>query len=690
MARKKHADWDPGCQAAHEQIDEIIASLGFTPEKLKEVKNKLERYMPPDVLYDMMQGKEGQNLIFALFAPEALKAYCGSRDTSVSRRLLFEKDQEPIDFVMSVLTGYRKSGVIENGILDLINKDSRSRYRPGGTGEKDTKCPHCGVSFWAHSAGNGDPKYQNLPEWRKDSEGAPEHVVVDKTTGSPAPEQSGYHFCGGKHKIELLNPEGTVDIERAERLGGKPYEQLQSEGRIRVVQRNGQTQYFLVDEKLPQVEELLESKASLKQVAPSLKRFDANWIVESSPGVFYRQCRHPIELLSPAQVAKKRIQFYHPYTSIEEGVRYIDIYKCPKCHASYRDREGITDKRKGEQRVEALKCHNCGEEFDITDPNVKHTKGKDIKYDDSLDASLVGGGSEDDDGEFTQQRVVKVEDNQLAKLEMEEFISLLESEVIRIAQKLNIRGAENAWDIIHAAIEGQGLKEIAEKYYSAYYRLHFSQCLDCGFTMDEKSNPAGSAAVMYDKGLPINMQRCPHRHESDKHKPKDVKTVSEVETEEESLFGDSLEVTEHEQEAKKVQEQQKMSEEETAKNIQDPYERQKYLGLNIMYVGRPTQSKELAECYQVVGWDYNLVPTDARQMNSSAYTGDARVTRHIYAPAERLIDRIRESLKESTVLKGYDYYEWVLRQLKKITSSDVEGTDGEVKEGKKRVRKFCK
>ena len=715
MTRKRYADWDPGCQAAYEQLNEIIASLGFKPEKLSAIKNKLERYMPPEVLFDMLKGSDGQNLLFALYAPEALKAYCGTRDTSVSRRLLFERDQEPIDFVMSVLTGYRKSGVVENGILDLMNKDSRSQYNPGGVGKKDTECPHCGVSFWAHSAGNGDSKYQNLEEWRDKPEEAPEHVVVDKSTGAPAPEHSGYHFCGGKHKIHLLNPEGVVNIELAQQLGGKSYEELQAEGRIRAIERNGEMQYFLVDEKLPVVEDLLASKESLKQVAPSLKRFDKNWVIEPSEGVFYRQCRHPIELLSPAQVAKKRIQFYHPYTSVEEGVRYIDIYKCPFCHASYRDREGITDKRKGEERVTGLKCQNCGQEFDTTDEAVAHVKGKDIKYDDSLDASLVGGGEEGgDDGEFTHQRTVKVEDDQLVKLEMEEFLRYLEGKIKEIGQKLNIRGSESAWEIVQDVIEGKTLKEITEKYLAPYYKLHYSQCLDCGYITPEKSNPSGVDAETYDKGLPINMQRCPRRHESPKHQVKAVQEVSGAQpgaqpgAAEEGLFGDMVDETAQAQEVAKEQLGQQMSEEETAKTIQDPYERQKYLGLNIMYVGRPTDAKQLAKCHQVTGWDYNLVPTNVSDMADGTYTGNVRITRQIYAPAARLIDKLRERLasnpqyhepvldktgkeidKHIIDLREHERFAWILKLLKKVTQKATGEETGEVKEGK-RVKRFCK
>lgn len=701
MARKKYADWDAGCQAAYEQLNEMIESFGYSPEDLNKIRTELERYMPPEVLFDKMSGDRGNNLMFALFATEALKVYCSTRDSNISRRLLFERDQEPIDFVMSVMTGYRKSGVMENGILDLINQSSLSRYDPEGPSKKNTTCPHCEVSFWTHSADNGNPQYKNVDGWRETEEEAPEHIVVDKSSGARAQGQNGYHFCGGKHQIYLLNPDGpTVNIELAERLGGASYEELSEAGRIRVVQRNGRSEYFLVDEYLPQVEEILQGKKSLNTANRSLKNFDENWIDEEGNGIFYRQCRFPIELLSPVQVAKKRVQFYQPYVSIQEGVDVIDIYKCPNCNSSYRDREGITSKKLEDNlRVEVLRCKNCGEEFDINDPKVKHHRGKDVKFSDSLDSTMAG---EEDGGEseFTRLDVMegKEGDDPAVQVEFAEFERLLHDEVIRIAQGLNIRGSENAWEIFEDIVEGKRLKDITEKYFSAYYQLHYSYCADCHYTMAEKPNPTGEDAQTYDQGLPVNLQRCPRRHESPQHQvnlDSDNDSIDQQQDQEADLFDDDLDITDRERELEKVQLQDQLSEKEIANKISDSYERQKYLGLNIVYVGKaPDDRKEdLATCYQVMGWDPKgdvYVPTMSHALPSGTYNGTARVTRHIYAPAERLLRKLREGLMQSPIVREHEHAQWLFEKVQEGIEEAEELREAEASMSKRKIRKFCK
>jgi hypothetical protein len=646
-------------------LKSTVKQLGFTKEELDATKKQLSSYVPQQVFLDQFGTPQGQNLLYALYAPAVLRDYY--KLDKEHRRIRFEGVTAGgvTDYIDNVMMGYQDgSGDVHDGILSVAVPNTEKKTNPYAynptIGNRDSECPHCKVSFWAHSAGNGNLKYQHMKgraikEWRATLDEAPEHIKFNITTGERVSEGGGgYDFCGGRHEIfSTTTPEGGLDMERAQTISGKSYEELKASNRIRQIERNGITEYYLTDEYLTNVEQKLVNVTGGDK---SFKHFDADWIQEKD-NKFYRDCRHPIDLKSPASLIRDRIKQYQPTGGTKsDRVVTIDIYKCPKddCPGQYRDIERLTKGKDG-PKVSLVQCDTCGDTFDVNKlpSDDYHYSRPWVREHRSLDVALTSG---DDSGEETGSSlgdtITGGEDISLMAVEMIEIIDLLESEIDKIGRSLNIKGAESAKEIfMDYAVNDLGLKGITNKYFPNFYKLHYTECLDCGYTENEKSNPDGEMAAKYDRGLPVNLLQCP-RHKTDpRHKPVVEQIIPTPEAFDEFSAFRSEQETIYEAEAPTLEKAKET--EQAAEQITDVAQRRKFLGTNLVYHGRAPEVSNVPGISYLIDMENNTaqqLPTS----DSRSYKGEnGKITRHIYAPAARVLKAITDALRNNAKLREH-------------------------------------
>jgi len=680
------------------EINSIIKGLGFSNDEIDAAKQELSKFMPTQVFLNRYGDQEGWAMLYAIYAPQIVHDYfreergaAEKRQSPKARRLQYEElAGDHMDYVQSVFMGYHDDqDVFKGGVRSVAvapEKDNPNRYvydpTLKGREERPSICPHCGVSFWTKSAGNGDPQYQYidgepLREWRETEEEAPEHVRFNPTSGERA--ETGYSYCGGKHEVfDVTTDEGGLDIERAEQLSGLSWDELRSQNRVRSIEYQGGLRHFLVDEFLNDVEQSLGGNAAYK-------RFNQNWIYEKD-GKLYRECRHPITLKSPNSVIQDRIARYTFNMSEKRSsgrVRKIKVYMCPECAGGFRDTEDITSGKGGAEKVNQVQCDDCGEWFNIDDLDedmVYQMQWVDPQV--SLNLSL-----QTEDGHTSELvDTISQKDIGYMEIEMAELLSLFQNEINKLSQSLNIRGSEYAKEILEDwVINGLDLREITDKYLGDLYQLHFTQCLDCGYTMEEKSNPDAAAKAKYDQGLPVAMIQCPNRQDP-RHQvdlPHDQTPAQEQQVERVNPWVRNKEEHEDLQMSRDEEVARKMSEKEIADNLADPEQRRRYLGTNLVYHGRaPKRSGEVGQ-----SWLVDLEQNTSEKLPAGdprAYKGDhGIITRHIYAPAQRLIQDILNKLRENPAI--ISKHEDVLDTLDKWIRELGESA-GRVA----RVKGFCK
>lgn len=398
--KKEKKDLTPEHYEALEQVNSIIRGLAFKKGDIQKAKGELARFIPKLVFLDKYGHEDGWAMLYAIFAPQIVNDYFreakrhGEKSQSPKhRRLMFEDlGGEVLDYVQNVYMGYYDRPLKEEaserspfrgGIRSVAIPGTKYVYNPTLGGEKYTICPHCGVSFWEHLAGNTDPQYKHVENkdgvnkpikaWRATKEEAPEHVRYNPSTGERTPSGSttGYSYCGGRFPVfDVTTESGEPDIEAAERLSGVSWDILVEQDRIQTVAIEDDLRYFLVDQYLDEVENKLQESGH----AP-YKIFNDDWLVrEIDPdtkqptgepirgpnGEYYRECRHPIDLRSPSSVIYDRIAKY-TYTVPTGKTKLatkIKVYKCPYCPGDFQDKDGITKEPDAKTEVQ---CDECGE-----------------------------------------------------------------------------------------------------------------------------------------------------------------------------------------------------------------------------------------------------------------------------------------------------------------------------------------
>jgi len=669
-----------------------------------------------------------------------------------SRRLQFESYAgDCMDYVNTVFMGYHDDldffrGGVQN-IAQPSSKDkfNRDAYDPTMKDSRKSECPHCKASFWSMSAGNGDPKYKMvngrpLSEWRGSADQAPEHIRFNPSTGESV-ETGGYSYCGGRHKIyDVTSPNGAVDIEMAEKISGIGWDQLRQQDRIRTVAKEGGLRHYLVDENLPEVERLLGGKSAYM-------KFSDEWVFEEGSAI-YRQCRHPITLKTPASVIHDRISRYTFNLSEKKSVgrsRKIKVYLCPKpgCCGVFRDVNDITSKKhdkdaekalgeaikrdvekekiKKEEKAEDLasgttildpdappveevagkertlkggrivdvQCEECGGWFNIDELPPDHISSQSwMKQQTSL--NLETGGESGEGSKVEMIDNVGCRDIGFVEVEMAEIFDVFDKEIAEISRTLNVQGAEHAKEIMSDwTINGLNYREIAEKYLSDVYKLHYTECADCGYKENESPSPAPAQRVRYDQGLPIVLTQCPRRLTHPNHKV-DLPSIASISptpssapvqpTGNEELVAETDEMS-TERPAEAVQ---KRTEADIAASIQDDDQRRRYLGTNLIYHGHSPSgdTTRLGVSYQVLDIERGIVqelsPSDPR-----SYQGDVEITLYVFQPAKRLIDAILNALKDNPKIR--DRHEDALDILQEWAKRLGESSTRFAK-----VKSFCK
>jgi len=678
------------------QINEIIKGLGFSQADIDAAKQDLSHYMPKEIFLDKYGNEKGWSLLYAVYAPQIVNDFfkeergpTEKRQSPKSRRIQYEELAGDFDdYVQSVFMGYHddqdvfKGGVRSVAVPSTANKINHYVYDPTQKDRRISVCPHCKVSFWSASAGNCDPKYKlingkPLREWRDSADQAPEHIKFNPTTGERQ-EGIGYSYCGGRHEIyDITASNGTIDIEAAQRLSGVSWDELRNQDRIRSVAKDGALKHYLVDSLLGEVEKVLGGGA------PYMK-FGDEWVLEDG-GKLFRECRYPIALKSPASVIHDRITRYTFNMSDKKSSgrsRKIKVYMCPKCPGDFKDINDITSEKGEGDRITEVQCDECGGWFDITTlpEEMTHT----MQW---LDPQVsLNVGMQDEEGHSIELiDTIPRRDIGYMEVEMAEIFDLFGKEIQDISRKLNIRGAEQAQDIFYDRfVNGFSYREITEKYLAGFYKLHYTECADCGYVRSEKSNPSADQNARYDQGLPIALTSCPNRLTDARHK---VDIIAPVKTEapvvnvyeqyEQKELRQDLSVNRPEEAVKKRTEQ------ETASTIEDDNERRRYLGTNLIYHGRaPDDSGVAGTSYQIIDIERGIsqqIPAN----DPGAYKGDQGViTRNIYQPAERLIKAILMSLKNNPRIR--DKHKDVLDTLEKW---DKELTESSTRFAK--VKGFC-
>lgn len=701
--RRRYADkreLTPEHTKALAEINNIINSLGFSPEEVDAAKQELSKFMPSKVFLDRFGDQEGWAMLYAVYAPQIVNDYfreekgAEKRQSPRSRRYQYEElAGDFMDYVQSVFMGYHDDqDMFRGGVRSVAvapEEDNPNRYVYDATmkNKRPSVCPHCGVSFWPKSAGNCDPDYQYIDgepirEWRATEEEAPEHIRFNPTTGE---KETGYSYCGGKFEIfDVTTQEGGIDIERAEQISGQSWDELRSQNRIRTIEYEGGMRYFLVDPYLNEVEHLLGGDVAYK-------KFNQGWIVEQN-GQLFRQCRHPITLKSPHSVIQDRIRRYTFNVSEKKSVgrtRKIKVYMCPECSGGFRDVEGVTSGKGDMEPVTEVRCDDCGEWFSIenvSDDMVYQMQWVDPQV--SLNMTL-----QDEDGRLSElvDTISRKDIGQL-EIEMKELLSVFQEEINNLSTSVKLRGAKDAADVLEDwVINGMNLREITEKYLGDLYQLHFTQCLDCGHIEVEKPNPDASAKARYDQGLPYVMVQCPHRMfgtNDPRHMielPPDQTPEREEEVEEVDEYAAQYNKPEH-RDMETTRDElvvKKKSEKDTANTIGDPEQRRKFLGTNLVYHGSAPQKSGLPG----ISWLYNAETNSAERLppdDPRSYKGENGViTPLIYAPAQRLIQDILKKLRENSVIRNK--HEEVLDMLDQWARELAEAAGRTA-----RVKGFCK
>ena len=653
----------PSNTSAISQINEIVKGLGFKQEELNQAKQDLSHFMPKEVFFDKFGNEKGWSLLYAIYAPQIVNDFFKEergigekRQNPKSRRIQYEElAGDPMDYVQSVFMGYHddqdifKGGVRSVALPSSSNSHNPYAYDPTMKDSRKSECPHCKSSFWPTSAGNCDPKYRitngkPLREWRGSADQAPEHIKFNPTTGERQ-EDTGYSYCGGRHKIHNVTaPDGTVNVEAAEKLSGLGWDELRQQDRVRTTAKDGSLQHYLVDEYLSEVERLLGGRAAYM-------KFSDEWVFEDG-GVLYRECRHPIALKTPASVIHDRISRYTFNISEKKSsgrVQNIAVYLCPKCPGEFKDTKGITSK-KGEDRIVDVQCDECGAWFNVDELPADHISSMPwMSQQTSLNVSMPG-----EEGHLTEMvDNVGCRDIGFVEVEMAEIFDVFDKEIAEISKSLNVRGAEYSKEILTDwIINGLSFKDITEKYLAGIYKLHYTECADCGYTESEKPDPDESQKARYDQGLPVVLVQCPRRLSHPSHKvnlPEQAPAASQNVGEEEWVPEQDL----HEELSTNRPEEavQKKNDAEVAASIQDDDQRRRYLGTNLIYHGDSRGSGRSGISYQVLDIERGIVqelpPTDPK-----AYKGDnGAITRYIYHPAKRLIDAILNALKENPKIR---------------------------------------
>lgn len=721
MARRyggESREFSPEHRQAFEDVNKIVQQLGFSRDDVAEARQELSYYMPKEVFLDKYGNEEGWAKLYAIYAPQIIHDFFKTekrpgerRQSPTSRRLQYQEVAgDAMDYVQSVFMGYHDDQDQLTGGVRSVALPSKPEagfsnkyvYDPAQRATRPTVCPHCKVSFWSMSAGNGDPQYKTmdgspLAEWRDDPLEAPEHIRFNPKTGEQQ-ESGGYSYCGGRHQIfDVTLPEGGVNVEEAERIAGLNWDELRAQNRIRQVPGQGGVKFYLVDELLDDVEKKLGGDASYK-------RFGADWVIEDG-GQLYRQCRHPITLKSPASVIYDRIARY-TYNLSEKRTQgrahRIKVYMCPECPGEFKDVTDITTGKDGKEKVTMVQCDDCGAWFDIAELPEDHVYS--MQWVDKQKSLNISG---DDEGRASEL-IDTIESNDIGQLQIElaEILDIFDQEIQKISQSLNVRGAEYAKDVFEDwVISGLDLKEITEKYFTGIYKLHFTQCLDCGARTgvdmdDEKSNPDAEAKASYDQGFPVVMTQCPRRNNDSRHKVElpttqvqepEEQQVEQVQTTTISPWGAPQKTPEKERSdvfapgerpdlattAPKVD-----TVDQAVKQLDDE-QRRRFLGLNIIYHGRAPKGTNAPGVSYLVNPETRtseaLPASDPRSYNGEG----GIITRHIYAPAQRLIKSILEALQNNPRIR--DKHTETLDMLNDLAEKSMRDATRIA-----RIRSFCK
>lgn len=723
MARRygeERREMTPEHRQAFEDINKIVNELGFSSDEVSEARQELSKYMPKEVFLDKYGNERGWSMLYALYAQPIVKDFFENekrpgekrQSPKARRRQYQEMAGDAMDYVQSVFMGYHDDQDQFTGGVRSVALPSNEEagfhnkyvYDPAQRRTRPTVCPHCKVSFWTMSAGNGDAQYKvidgsPLAEWRDDPLEAPEHIRFNPKTGERQ-ESGGYSYCGGRHQIfDVTLPEGGVNVEEAERISGMGWDELRAQNRVRSVPgEGGGVRFYLVDELLDDVEKRLGGDVSYKQ-------FNAGWIYEDG-GNLYRECRHPITLKSPASVIYDRIAKYTYNLSEKRSkgrAHRIKVYLCPQCPGEFKDINDDTTGKDGKEKITTVQCDTCGEWFDIDELPEDHIYS--MQYVDPHASLNVAVG---DEGRMTEF-VETIESNDVGQLELElsEILDIFHEEIDKISRELNVRGAEYARDVFEDwVIAGLDLKEITEKYFTGVYKLHFTECLDCGArtgvdTDDEKSNPDAEAKSTYDQGFPVVMTQCPRRKSDPRHQVEMASTqvqepeeqqVEQVQPTTVSPWGAPQKAPEEEEQAGVFAPGERpdlaTAPAETDRVDQtldqlDDEQRRRHLGLNLVYHGRaPKDAKTPGISYLVnpeTRTSEALPASDPR-----SYNGDGGIiTRHIYAPAQRLIKSILEALQNNTRIR--DKHSETLDMLNDLAEKSMRDARRIA-----RVRSFCK
>lgn len=685
MARQRYAakrELSPEHNQALVEVNKTIRSLGFSQAEIDEVKKDLASYMPQAVFLDKYGNEEGWAKLYAVFAPQIVHDYFreakrgGERAQSPrQRRLVFEEfGGEPMDYVDTVFMGWHdgserfRGGVQSVAVSNTKANPNNYVYDPRRNTTKKSICPHCKVSFWEYTAGNTDPQYQYmidpntqekfpLSEWEEDPDRCPEHIRFNPSTGERV-EKGGYSYCGGHHRVyDVTSDVGEIDIELAERLSGLSWDTLADSDRVRAIEAptgegtDTELRYILVDEFLNKVEYKLSKSGS----AP-YKIFSADWIYQDDDGQLYRECRHPIDLKSPASVIYDRIAKYtYLATGAGKGeqAQKIKAYSCPNCPGQYLDKERITEAIEDQEPTYVVQCDDCGIAFDIRDLDPD-TDVSEMSYL-PPQISLYSADPTRDEATHLVDTLGDPRSgiSELA-VQVIEVVEMFEEEIENAAKATNIRGADRATDIfLDWVLNGLDYKEITKKYFSDYYRLHYTECLDCGYKRDEKANPEPIYKEKYDVGLPVLMTECPRRYSHPNHKV-DITAADTPLQEEQVEEVDELEnmITSVSREGHNPQDEPEETTPAEANLIQDDEQRRRHTGTNLLYHGQaPKGSGLTGVSYRVMDIERG-VSEKLSQDDPRAYRGRGVITPYIYQPTRRLLRAIIAALNSSPKLKA--------------------------------------
>jgi len=670
---------DVGFMEANKDVNKNIKSMGLDNEDIAEAKSFLSSFIPREVLFDEFDSDHGKNLLYAIYAREILQAW-SRKSPSEKLRYLNGGERSPSDFVQEVMMGFKDGETNCLGVFPAVQPSTKEKmnphaYDPGGKGDP-TVCPHCDVSFWTKAAGNGDPRWENIKghpvaEWRKDEEEAPNYIKIpvkpDAVGGGPV-----WNFCGGKHEIFLIGDESGVNVDLPLEITGRSLEQLESDGRYRKVQTENGIKHFVVDEYATDVENKLRNNG--EKDLP-YKEFNKDWIFEED-GKWYRQCRHPVKLKSPSSYIRTSFSFFAAKANTSTGEEItVKMYHCPykdlsvvggesgqmydladkgerktrksrggkskeywsypdRCPGVFRDVNSIVKPKKSQEGFEKAEpidnvhCNVCHRIFDATELPEDHVTT--YKHNNNTLTSINAPSGVNESGETStlSDMLPAQMGREESQLEFDEVMQEINEEIDRIASTLKIKGADKAKEIFYDwKVNDLKLKEITNKYFNDDYQLHFTECLDCGYTREEKANPdANTIKRYYAGGSPFTMRSCPNAKNHEVELPEIQETEVEVDP-----FAAMEVVTEGPAGVKK---------EEKGKSIDlstlDEETRKKIEGKNLAYHG--------VEGSFVDGM--LLPPDDPRSYDGSM----GEVTYHIYAPAERLLSALCKKLIESNLV----------------------------------------